>query len=205
MDKIGIFGGTFNPPHKGHLKLAEQMADTLELARVLIIPSCIPPHKQAPQLASGEDRLALCRELFRGGRFQFSDMELRRGGRSYTSDTVRRLRERFPSDELYLIMGSDMLVTLHAWHEPEEILRCCRICAASRGDLHRMELEQYVARRFPAEADRFIITGLEPLVISSTQIRNRLAAGEDVSDCLTEGEQIYIMEKGLYHAGHTAE
>lgn len=205
MGRIGIFGGTFNPPHRGHLKLAEQMAQAMELERILIIPSCIPPHKQAPELASGEDRMALCRALFRGDRFAFSDLELRRGGRSYTSDTVRQLKERHPLDELCLIMGSDMLVTLHTWHEPQEILRCCRICAASRGDLHRLELEQYVADHFPADVERFTITGLEPVVISSTQIRQRLAAGGDVRDCLTDRELAYIKKKGLYHAGHTAQ
>ena len=82
MAKLGVFGGTFNPPHKGHLKLAEQFAGELRLDRILIIPSCIPPHKDAPQLASGMDRMALCRALFRGPGFAFSDMELLRGGRS---------------------------------------------------------------------------------------------------------------------------
>ncbi len=205
MAKLGVFGGTFNPPHKGHLKLAEQFAGELRLDRILIIPSCIPPHKDAPQLASGTDRMALCRALFRGPEFAFSDMELLRGGRSYTSDTVRILKDTHPSDELYLIMGSDMLVTLHAWHEPMEIIRRCRICAATRGDLHRAQLTAYVKEHFPRFQDRFVIAGIEPVLISSTELRARLAAGADVSAYLTEGEIAYIEEKGLYHAGHAAQ
>ncbi len=205
MAKLGIFGGTFNPPHKGHLKLAEQFMDLLELDRMVIIPACIPPHKDAPQLASGTDRMALCRSLFRGPGFEFSDMELLRGGRSYTSDTVRILQDAHPSDALYLIMGSDMLVTLHAWHEPLEIVRRCRICAATRGDLHRAQLEAYVQEHFPSFQDRFIIAGIEPVVISSTRLRAQIAAGADVRDYLTDGEIAYIAEKGLYHAGNTAQ
>lgn len=92
--------------------------------------------------------MALCRELFCGDRFEISDLELVRGGRSYTSDTLRILKDLYPEDELYLIMGSDMLVTLHAWHEPEEILRRCRICAATRGDLHQAQLTAYVKSIF---------------------------------------------------------
>lgn len=205
MRKTGVFGGTFNPPHKGHLKLAEQFFDMLALDRMLVIPACIPPHKQAPELASGGDRMALCRELFCGDQFEISDLELVRGGRSYTSDTLRILKDLYPEDELYLIMGSDMLVTLHAWHEPEEILRRCRICAATRGDLHQAQLTAYVKKHFPDLEDRFIIRGIEPVVISSTQLRSRIAAGSDVHEYLTDGEIAYIAEKGLYHAGHTAQ
>lgn len=205
MRKIGVFGGTFNPPHKGHLKLAQQFIGTLALDRMLIIPSCIPPHKAAPQLASGADRMALCRELFRGEAFAFSDLELHRGGRSYTSDTIRTLKDTYPADELYLVMGSDMLVTLHAWHEPMEIVRRCRICAATRGDLHQAQLTAYVREYFPDFQDHFVIAGIEPVVISSTELRARIAAGADVHDYLTDGEIAYISEKGLYHAGHTAQ
>lgn len=205
MRKTGVFGGTFNPPHKGHLKLAEQFFDMLALDRMLVIPACIPPHKQAPELASGEDRMALCRELFCGDQFEISDLELVRGGRSYTSDTLRILKDLYPEDELYLIMGSDMLVTLHAWHEPEEILRRCRICAATRGDLHQAQLTAYVKKYFPGFEERFIIRGIEPVVISSTELRDRIAAGSDVYEYLTDGEIAYIAEKGLYHAGHTAQ
>lgn len=204
MHKIGVFGGTFNPPHKGHLKLAGQFIRLLGLDRMMIIPACVPPHKQAPQLASGTDRMALCRELFSGDVFEFSDIELSRGGRSYTSDTIRALKKLYPKDELYLIIGSDMLVTFHTWHEPEEIVRHCKICAATRGDLQRPELQEYVQSHFPDSCDRFLICGIEPVIISSTQLRAKIAADADVREYLTDGEIAYISEKGLYHAGHTA-
>lgn len=205
MRKTGIFGGTFNPPHKGHLKLAGQFMDSLGLDRMLVIPACVPPHKQAPELASGADRMALCRELFRGDKFEISDLELARGGRSYTCDTARILKEMYPEDELYLIVGSDMLVTLHAWYRPMEIISRCKVCAATRGDLPREQLLDYVKTHFPGHQDRFVISGIEPVIISSTQLRAQIASGADVSDYLTPGEIAYILEKGLYHAGYTAQ
>ena len=109
--KIGVFGGTFNPPHEGHKKLALEFMSRLSLDLLLIVPTYIPPHKLSDFLADGADRLEMCRLTFLplGEKVSVSDMELRRHGKSYTVDTLRELKERYPKDELLFLMGSDML------------------------------------------------------------------------------------------------
>ena len=128
--RIGIFGGTFNPPHSGHVHLARTLAKALQLNRVLIIPANLPPHKQAQMLASGADRMQMCRLAFPDTLFEVSDIELSRGGKSYTCDTLAALREKYADASLYLFMGTDMLLTFHQWRAPREILRMCRLCVA---------------------------------------------------------------------------
>ena len=122
--KIGIYGGTFDPPHLGHMEAARAAAALLELDRVLFIPASIPPHKALPpDTVSAQDRLAMtammadgvCLELGRPGLAQADGMELDRAGKSYTADTVTELRRRFPEDELWLLMGTDMFLTLQSW------------------------------------------------------------------------------------------
>ena len=130
--KIGLFGGSFNPPHKGHLYLAEKSASALGLDRVLIIPSNIAPHKSSVSYVSGEDRLNMCRIAFDSPLFEVSEIELDRGSTSYTVDTLRELRKIYPDDEFYFIIGSDMLESFTKWYLWETILELCTLCAAPR-------------------------------------------------------------------------
>ena len=126
--KIGIFGGTYNPPHLGHMAAAKAAIETLHLDKLLLIPDRIPPHKELPENpVSNEDRLAMTRIM--GDRLdcpdvvEVSDLEMHRTGKSYTADTLRQLRQVYPTDELWLMMGTDMFLTLHSWYQPEEILK----------------------------------------------------------------------------------
>lgn len=198
MARIGVYGGTFNPPHTGHLRLAREFYRSLGLEKVLIVPACIPPHKDAGELVSSADRANLCRLVFTDDFFEISMIELARGGKSYTCDTLAQLKEQHPEDELFLIMGSDMLVSFHNWYKAHRILELCTVCAASRGDVHAQALRAYVQARFPGFEDRFVISGLEPLVISSTELRARIACGEAGLDYLTQEEYAYIRERGIY-------
>ncbi len=200
MRRIGLFGGTFNPPHVGHLRLAALAADAAGLDTVIIMPASVPPHKEAPGLASGEERLVLCKKTFADPRFVVSDMELRREGKSYTVDTVRALRECFPEDRLFLIVGSDMLLTFDRWYCWKEILSLCSLLVLSReSEISAQMLRDYATQTLElTEGEGFCILETEPLEISSTEIRSRISKGEDVSTLLTPDVCAYIKEKGLY-------
>ncbi|MBR4858732.1 MAG: nicotinate (nicotinamide) nucleotide adenylyltransferase [Clostridia bacterium] len=196
MMKTGIFGGTFNPPHKGHTRLAEKAAEFLGLDRMLIIPSCIPPHKIPGKLASGNDRMEMCRLAFEGDFYEISSMELDRGDKSYTVETLRELKKLYPDDEFYFIIGSDMLSTFNQWYCWEEILTLAHICAASREKGFVPDLSAYTQE----QKERFVILDIEPFEVSSTQLR-RIIAGEGETDLLDEKVCRYIEDNDLYDDG----
>ena len=193
--KIGVFGGTFNPPHNGHVRLAKAAADELKLDKLLVIPSCIPPHKIAAKLADGQERLEMCRLAFGcDPRFEVSPMELERGSWSYTVETLRELKALYPDSELYFIVGSDMLESFDKWYLWQEILSLSVLCAASRDEGYSPDLS-----RFGKLAERIKIITLDPLEVSSTQIRN--SAGEVSPELLDPKVAAYIREHGLYDDG----
>lgn len=193
--RIGIFGGTFNPPHNGHKKLAREFAGRLSLDLLMIIPDYIPPHKSADSLAGGQDRLNMCRLCFDDEIMCISDMEISRGGRSYTVNTLEQLKAEHPDDELYFLMGSDMLLSFHTWREPERILDCATVVAAARFNGETEKLLRYVEDYYPQRKDRFVVMEFTPCELSSTQIRNGEVSPEDA---LPQKVSDYVKEKGLY-------
>lgn len=192
MQKVGILGGAFNPPHKGHVRLARYFADRLSLDKVLVIPSFIPPHKSAADLAGGADRLEMCRLAFsRDNRFEVSPVEIERGGKSYTYDTLIEIKKTVPPAELFLIVGSDMFMSFETWHRYRDILKICTLCTASR--------EKNVDLRNGGDNSiNAIVSNLAPLVISSTQIREKCRNGEDISEFTGKKVAKYINDRGLY-------
>lgn len=171
-DRLGVLGGTFDPPHLGHLVVAQDVVEALELDRLLVVPAGDPPHREAALTA--EVRLELVREAFRGdGRIEVSDRELRRAGPSYTVDTLEQLRaERSPA-ELWCIIGVDQLRELHEWREPERIARLARLAVMSRaGDLPEPGDVRVDVPFTPVEVTRVDLSG--------TRIRERLRAGRAV-------------------------
>lgn len=195
--RIGIFGGTFNPPHQGHKKLALEFMSRLSLDFMMIIPTYTPPHKEASDLATGEDRLNMCRLCFWEDCFSVSDIELRRKGKSYTVNTLKQIKELHPDDELFFIMGSDMLLSFHTWREPEEILNLASICAATREEGLTEELCSYVEEKYFHRKDRFTVFDFDPVEVSSTWIRNN--PGEAMErELINDGVGNYIQERGLY-------
>ena len=198
--RIGIFGGTFDPPHAGHKKYADELKDRLSLGKLIVIPTATPPHKQKKSSTMSEDRLKMLQILFSGdSRVEISDMEIARGGRSYTYETVTLLREQYPDDELIFMLGSDMLLSFHTWKNPDVILEKVKICAVTRdGDIDENALSDYTAGHFPDKKERFIICSFEPLEISSTDIREKIRNGESVDGLLDEQVMKYIKEKELY-------
>ena len=127
--KIGVYGGSFNPPHLGHVRAAQACKQALGLDRVLVIPASIPPHKQlTSSSASPEERLALTRLAFENlPGFEVLNLEIRREGKSYTVDTIRELKAQYAHDELFLMMGTDMFLSFQDWYSPQEIARCAQL------------------------------------------------------------------------------
>ncbi len=196
--KIGIFGGTFNPPHKGHTHLVNRASEILSLDKVIIVPSCIPPHKIAGKLAEGEERIEMCRLAFGDNeKFEISSIELDRGDKSYTVETLRELKKLYPDDELYFIVGSDMLQSFRRWYLWEEILSLAYLCAASREEGYNADLSEYT----PSQRDRIIFLDIDPMEASSTQIRNSIAGDGEDNDLINKKVLDYIKEKGLYDDG----
>ena len=163
---------------------------------MLIVPSCIPPHKIPGKLASGEDRLEMCRLAFDDDIFEISSIELERGSRSYTVETLRELRKLYPDDELYFIIGSDMLSTFTQWYCWEEILSLAFICAASREKGFVPDLSIYTDE----QRKRFLLLDSEPLEVSSTQIRGIIARDEE-SELIDKKVTDYIKSQNLYDDG----
>lgn len=192
--KTGIFGGTFNPPHAGHLRLAKAAMEYAGLDRVIIIPACVPPHKAAASLADAGDRLEMCRRQFAGDEFEVSDIEIKREGRSYTVDTLRELKVLYPGDEFFFITGSDMLETFRKWYRWEEILSMCTLVSASRKKGFEPDLSAFTAE----QRARIMFMPLEPLELSSTEVRMRIKSNTQCDKVLAPGVLEYITERGLY-------
>lgn len=202
MARIGIYGGSFNPPHCGHILAAQQCLEKLGLDRVILVPAAIPPHKiLADGSPDAETRLALCRLAVKGvGGLEVSDLELRRAGASYTVDTLREFRRLYPRDELYLLMGTDMFLSFADWREPEGIARTARIVCFYRSE-KTGELQQQLKEQAEALQKRF---GCEPILldndfldVSSTEIR-RLLFFDCAEGCLPKAVAEEIRRKGLY-------
>jgi len=195
-ERIGIFGGAFNPPHLGHKRLVRSAADRLLLSRLYVIPTAAPPHKSAAELASEDDRLALCRLTFSDARCEISDLELRRGGVSYTVDTLRALREAHPEAEFFLLVGGDMLASFHTWKDYGKILKMATLCVMRRTQEALPENPHFTQ----TQREKVLFLDALPLVISSTEIRLRCASGEDITPFVPPAAAQYICERGLYGA-----
>lgn len=197
MTKIGIFGGTFNPFHSGHKKCIEQADRKLDFDKILVIPDKLPPHKEAVDLASDADRLNMCAlGISDIKKAEVCDIELKSEGKSYTVYTLRKLKEIYPDSKLYFIMGSDMLLTFDEWYKYEEILSLCTVVCMARKDEDKKLLAPY-AEKFKKLGEVIIISA-EPLEVSSTDIRQMIREGKDLSCFLDKSVVEYIIKNGVY-------
>lgn len=197
QERIGMFGGSFDPPHIGHKRLARYAADKLSLTKLYIIPAASPPHKENAGLSAARERLALCERAFTGdARFCVSDLELQRKGKSYTADTLFALRELHPAAALFLLMGADMYASFHTWMRYTEILGVCTLCVAAR---EKSELPQN-RKLDAAQHKKVLLLPMESFPLSSTQIREKVRSAADYSAYVTPETAQYIEERGLYRA-----
>ena len=203
--KIGVYGGTFNPPHLGHVTAARAVFELLKLDLLLLVPDGQPPHKMLPPGSpTPEQRLEMTRlageQLGLGERVRTLDLELKREGRSYTAETLRQLHQQYPEDELWLLMGTDMFLTLQAWREPGEILSLAGIAAFGRTEEDTEELfsvqRDYLYRTY-LQSRIFTLTIPGVVDVSSTELRTMLARGEG-GNLLPPAVYGYILREGLY-------
>ncbi len=192
--RVGIFGGTFDPPHLGHVAVARDVADALALDRVLWVPARVSPHKLTRPVSPPGVRLEMVRAAASGdARFQVSDMELERAGPSYTVDTLRELRARWPSSELFLILGADQLRGFASWRGPGEILSLATLALMDRDG----EASAALAPDLPG-MERAVHVTVTRVDVSATRVRAAVAAGEDVSGMVPAGVWAVIEREGLY-------
>jgi len=202
--KIGIYGGTFSPPHLGHMAAARFAIEALHLDQLLFVPASTPPHKTLP-LASpaAEHRLAMVElaadNMLLPGQVSVSGIELARQGKSYTVDTLRQLREQYPEDELWLLMGTDMFLTLQNWYQPAEILRIAHVAAFARTQSDSGELLEIQAKHLRDAYGATVCTVELPHIIevSSTAVREHLGE-EAYRKYLCPAVYGYILMHGLY-------
>jgi len=202
--KIGIYGGTFNPIHLGHMAAAENAAKALGLDKLFLIPAGLPPHKAlAENTPAVEHRLAMMKlaaEALRlpGGTVEVCELELKRQGKSYTVDTLRAFRAEYPQDELWLLMGTDMFLSVQTWYQPEVLLRLCKVCAFSRNAADEQDAfarqKVFLEQTYSAEIVTMTLSDL--VEVSSTEIRQNLLEGK--GDNLLPAIHGYILRHELY-------
>ena len=200
---VGILGGTFNPPHAGHLALARAALEQLELGRVLLMPVATAPHKAVRDDPGGAVRAELCRlAVGDDARLEVSTVELDRGGTSYTVDTLRALRTQRPGEELTLIVGADMAASLPGWRDPEEILRLARVAVAQRSGTDRYEV---LAALAGLEGGGGVVFFDMPAVdVSSSAVRARVAAALSLEGLVPAAVAGRIDDLGLYGHPHSS-
>lgn len=198
---IGIYGGSFSPPHRGHISAVKGFSEAIKPDKLLIIPTYEPPHKVLADGVSALDRLAMCRLAFSDiPRVEVCDLEILREGKSYTSDTLRALAA--PNRELAFLIGTDMMLTLDAWHEPEVIFSLADLYCVRRENDAEMTLA--IAKKNAIYSEKFgkTVRILDTPIqeVSSTEIRETLSRGE-TPEYLTPAVLAYIRERGLYGYG----
>jgi len=193
--RLGVLGGSFDPPHVAHLAIASEACHTLGLERVLFVPAAAPPHKGSEERTSAEVRLELTSLAIDDDlRFTASGIEIERG-LVYTADTLRALNERYADHELVFIMGSDSLLQLETWHDPEELLSRCSLAVAPRpGD----SPETIAAAAARWGTYQVTVLDVPLLAVSSTDIRERAARRRPIRYLVPHRVEQYILETGLY-------
>jgi nicotinate-nucleotide adenylyltransferase len=194
--RLGLLGGTFDPVHVGHLAAAEAAIGCARLDRVIFIPAATPPHR-APAVAPAEQRLEMCRLATEGdGRFEVSDVELKRQGPSYTVDTLTELRRRHPGNDLFLILGWDAARLFASWRRPDEVRKLASVVVVGRPGSDSPHKADLSSAKLDGDG---VVLCLEPTPeVSASEIRRAVAAGESITGKVPEAVERYITAHRLY-------
>ena len=196
--KIGLYGGTFSPPHKAHVRAALLFSREAGLDLLYVMPSGKPPHKSEDTLLPAECRLEMARLAF-DGVGMVSDYEIKKEGRSYTVETLRYLREKHPDDELFMLVGEDMFFCLDRWREPLEIMELCTVVVMMR-TLTELSIVEETAEKYRKKYGAKVqIIDEEPIDVSSSDVRDWLSRGETVRGLVPDAVCEYIENNGLYN------
>lgn len=199
MKKTGIMGGSFNPIHNGHLEIAECAMEEYDLDEVLFIPNHCPPHKDSSEMIDADLRLQMVKLAIQGHpHYTISDMEIKKGGLSYTYLTVTELKNRYPDTEFYFLMGADSLADFRKWRNADMIASKCHILAAMRNDMDNGDVTRLAEELSREYGGDFSLLRIPPTDISSTQIRRLLKYGKKISGMVPEAVEQFIAEHQLY-------
>ncbi|MGC8746065.1 MAG: nicotinate-nucleotide adenylyltransferase [Candidatus Saccharicenans sp.] len=216
MALVGLFGGTFNPVHYGHLKVAEEVLARFPLDHIWFIPSYIPPHKDSKEVVAAEHRLKMVEIACQNQpKILVSDIEVKNPGRSYSIITLKKLKELYPDDLFFFILGSDAFLEIETWKDYTELLKECSLIVVSRPGFKFELLEQIINRikshnqilvfgpTWPEELEFkeksiYLLEILTP-DISSSEIRKKLQAGLPITGLVPPGVEDYIHKFNLYH------
>ena len=196
--KVALFGGTFDPIHIAHLRMAGMLADTLSLDQVLFMPTFVPPHKLKSGIAPASHRLQMCRLATKDDpRFQVSSLEIDRKGASFTVETLEQLCKERPQDEWYLLIGADMFMTFGSWYRFQDIMKMCTVCTVPRDDITAEMLYAH-GKTLWDNKKGFVILQTPVGDISSTAIRQKVENGEDLCALVPQSVAVYIGANDLY-------
>lgn len=199
MKKIGIMGGTFDPIHYGHLVAAETARYKFDLERVIFIPSGAPPHKKECRITQSEFRYWMVSQAIADNDyFEVSRIEIERTGLTYTVDTLREMKDKFPDYELYFITGADAFREIFTWRNPDEIIELTQFIGASRPGFDALDFLSELQEQFPQFYQRMHFLEVPALAISSTDIRLRVKNGQSIRYLLPEPVRLFIQKNGIY-------
>ncbi len=197
--RLGLFGGTFDPVHYGHLLLAEQCREQCALDEVWFLPSGSPPHKQDARITDGKHRTEMLKLATAGHpAFVVNDLELHRSGPTFTVETLRDMRERYPERELFFLIGADSLHDLPTWRAPAEILNLATLVAVNRGDRPLPEVQPLLDRIGEIPATRIQLITMPGIDLTATDLRRRVAAGKSIRFMTPRAVEMYIEQHGLF-------
>jgi nicotinate-nucleotide adenylyltransferase len=202
MKRIGIFGGTFNPIHMGHLIIAEEVCQQHHLSKILFIPAYIPPHKYVNDLAEAHHRYQMIKAAINGkSKFEVSDLEIKREGKSYTIDTIQEILDCYGKDcEVFLIMGADSLNELELWKNIKKLSQLCHFVIVNRPGFKTVasaRLVEIIGSNNISDMERLRVE-IAPVDISSTDIRKKLNEGLEIKGLVPDDVEAYLKEHGLY-------
>ena len=196
--RIGVFGGTFNPVHNGHINLVKNYRNMLSLDEIIVIPTNIPPHKANLNVIDSQDRIAMLNLAFEDEKYvSVSDIEIAAGGTSYTILTIEKLKETYPNDELFLLVGGDMFLCFESWREYKRILSLCTVCTAPRQKDEILKLIRYQEKIDPSRENTIILDS-PVLELSSSEIREKITDKTFLKGFVPRKVYEYILKKGLY-------
>lgn len=198
-ERLGVFGGTFDPPHRGHVRVATDVADRLDLDRMLWVPARVSPFKREEAVTDAEIRLEMVRRAAElDPRFEVDARELDRPGPSYTIDTLEALRSEHPDAEIFLVLGADQFEDFPRWREPERIVRVARLAVMNRAGASPRSVAPEVAAAVEGLEQAAVFVPVTDVDVSSTGVRRRVAEGRDPADQVPRAVADVIRARGLY-------
>lgn len=199
MKKTGIMGGSFNPIHYGHLEIAERAYRDYMLDEILFIPNHCPPHKDSSEMADAAMRLEMVKLAIEDkGYFTYSDREIKKGGLSFTYQTMSELKEEEPDTEFYFLMGADSLKEFRKWRHSELIAQKCKILAAMRDEMDNEDVQNLAKELSEEYQSEFFLLKIPQMDVSSTKIRQAVRRGEKIDRFVPEKVESYMKQHKLY-------